>query len=74
MAFLERAKQIYEPPSAGAPYAVPLPDSEQPGRSAVYRHWRFQNSLLKTMDPNVGGGERTGISTLGEEKIGQHHA
>lgn len=57
MAFLERAKQIYEPPSVGASYAVPLPDSELPGRSAVYRHWRFQNGLLKSMDPNVGGGE-----------------
>lgn len=60
MAFLERAKQIYEPPSIGAPYAVPLPDSEQSGRSAVYRHWRFQNGLLKSMDPNVGVETRVG--------------
>lgn len=53
MAFLDRAKQIYAPPPAGSPYSVPLPSSEQPGRSPVYRHWRFQNELLKTLDPNV---------------------
>lgn len=60
MAFLERARQIYEAPSVGAAYALPLPDSEQPGRSAVYRHWRFQNGLLKSVDPNVGGRGRAG--------------
>ena len=65
--FLERAKQIYEPPSVGASYAVPLPDSEQPGRTAVYRHWRFQNGLLKSMDPNVGGRESGHLTPSGEE-------
>ncbi len=56
MAFLERAKQIYAPPPVGCPFGVPLPSSEQPGRSAVYRHWKFQDELLKSMDPNVGEG------------------
>lgn len=56
MAFLDRAREISVPPPAGSPYGVPLPNSEQPGRSAVYRHWRFQDELLKSMDPNVGGG------------------
>lgn len=55
MAFLERAKELSVPPPAGSPYGVPLPHSELPGRSAVYRHWRFRDGpLLKTMDPNVG--------------------
>lgn len=56
MAFLDRAREISVPPPAGSPYGVPLPNSEQSGRSAVYRHWRFQDELLKSMDPNVGGG------------------
>ena len=55
MAFLERAQQIALPPPAGSPYGVPVPNSEQSDRSAVYRHWRFQNELLKSMDPNVCG-------------------
>lgn len=53
MAYLERAKEFYAPPPVGSPYSVPLPGSEQTGRSRVYRHWRFQGELLKTLDPNV---------------------
>ncbi|KAI4156419.1 MAG: hypothetical protein LQ341_000010 [Variospora aurantia] len=53
MAFLERGCQIAAPPPAGSPYSVPLPNSAQPGRSAVYRHWRFQDGLLNTLDPEI---------------------
>ncbi|KAL8853314.1 MAG: hypothetical protein Q9221_001790 [Calogaya cf. arnoldii] len=53
MAFLERAKQIAIPPPPGSPYSVALPDSAQPGRSPVYRHWRFQDELLKSLDPEI---------------------
>ncbi|KAL8833046.1 MAG: hypothetical protein Q9170_004551 [Blastenia crenularia] len=53
MAFLERGGQISQPPPAGCPYSIALPKSEQPGRSAVYRHWRFQEGLLKTLDPDI---------------------
>ena len=52
-AVLDRAKQIYAPPPSGSPYSVALPNSELPGRSAVYRHWRFKDGLLKSLDPNV---------------------
>ncbi|KAG8423232.1 medium-chain fatty acid-CoA ligase faa2 [Metarhizium acridum] len=41
-------------PPAGSPYGVPVPGSERPGRSAVYRGWRFRDrELLTTFDPNV---------------------
>ena len=53
MAYLERAKEFYTAPPVGSPYAIPLPGSEQEGRSQVYRHWRFQDDLLKTLDANV---------------------
>ncbi|KAL9584085.1 MAG: hypothetical protein Q9212_002332 [Teloschistes hypoglaucus] len=53
MAFLERAKQIAAPPPPGSPYSVPVPNSQEPGRSLVYRHWRFPDGLLKTLDPDV---------------------
>ncbi|KAL8952710.1 MAG: hypothetical protein Q9222_001409 [Ikaeria aurantiellina] len=53
MAFLERAAQVAAPPPPGSPYSIALPGSNQPGRSAVYRHWRFQDDLLKTLDPDV---------------------
>lgn len=41
-------------PPPGSPYGVPVPGSERPGRSAVYRGWRFRDrELLTTYDPNV---------------------
>jgi len=45
-------KTIATPPPPGSPYALPLPGTERPNRTAVYRHWRFQNGpLLETYDP-----------------------
>lgn len=52
-AHLELAKDYRTPPSAGSPYSVPVPGTEQPGRSATYRHWRFKDGILKSLDPNV---------------------
>ncbi|CAK7271708.1 medium-chain fatty acid-CoA ligase faa2 [Sporothrix epigloea] len=41
-------------PPPGAPYAVPVPDSTTPNRTAVYRHWRFRDSpLLESLEPDV---------------------
>ncbi len=53
MAYLERAKEFNASPPHGAPYSLPVPDSEQAGRSAIYRHWRFKDGILKSLDPNV---------------------
>lgn len=50
---VERAQAIIPPPPPGAPYSVSLPGSEQPGRSAVYRHWRHKDGLLYTLDADV---------------------
>lgn len=55
MAALERAKELHAPPPVGSPYSVPIPNSEQPGRSAVYRHWRCQDKLVERLDPEVSG-------------------
>ncbi|KAH7320920.1 hypothetical protein B0I35DRAFT_407944 [Stachybotrys elegans] len=47
-------KRVSEPPPPGSPYGVPLPGSERPGRSAIYRHWRFRDQPLATsIDPEV---------------------
>ena len=54
VAYLELAKDYHSPPPAGGPYSVTVPGTEQPGRSATYRHWRFRDGLLKSLDPNVG--------------------
>lgn len=51
--YLQLAKDYHGPPPAGSPYSVTLPGTEQPGRSATYRHWRFKDGLLKSLDPNV---------------------
>ena len=45
--------EIARPPPPGAPYSVSLEGSELPGRSQVYRHWRFKDALLETLDPEV---------------------
>jgi long-chain acyl-CoA synthetase len=48
------AKDLHKAPAPGAPYSLPIPNSERDGYSAVYRHFRFVNKpLLKTLDPNV---------------------
>ena len=33
-----------------------LPHSEKPDRSKIYRHWRFQDGLIETLDPAVRTG------------------
>lgn len=55
MAHLELAKDYHTAVPHGAPYSVTVPGSQQPGRSAVYRHWRFKDGPLKSLDPNVRG-------------------
>ncbi|KAI9752787.1 MAG: ubiquinol-cytochrome c reductase core subunit 1 [Chaenotheca gracillima] len=47
------AKEIAVPPPVGSPYSVALPGSETEGRSKVYRHWRFKDGPLKTLDPSI---------------------
>lgn len=47
-------KTLSTPPPPGSPYAVPLPGTERPGRTPIYRHWRFRDGpLLATFDPSV---------------------
>ncbi|KAI1083840.1 long-chain-fatty-acid-CoA ligase [Whalleya microplaca] len=47
-------KQISASPPPGAPYALPVPGTEKEGRSAIYRHWRFQDKpLLDTYVPEI---------------------
>ncbi|KAG9695462.1 acetyl-CoA synthetase-like protein, partial [Aureobasidium melanogenum] len=50
---LARANEIKAPPPPGAPYSVPLEGSEESGRSKVYRHWRFKDGLLHSLDPQI---------------------
>lgn len=46
--------KISAPPPPGAPFALPVPNSATPNRSAVYRHWRFRDSpLLETLESEV---------------------
>ncbi|KAH8888195.1 long-chain fatty acid CoA ligase-like protein [Thozetella sp. PMI_491] len=44
-------KLAMTPPPPGTPYAAPLKGTERPGRSPIYRHWRFQDGpLLARLD------------------------
>ena len=50
---LENAKKVIPPPPPGAANSVPIPGSEQKGRSPVYRHWRQKDGLIHTLDPDI---------------------
>ncbi|KAF2840289.1 long-chain-fatty-acid-CoA ligase/ protein binding protein [Patellaria atrata CBS 101060] len=50
---VQRAATLQPPPPKGSPHGVALPGTKRDGRSAIYRHWRFQDELLKTLDPSV---------------------
>jgi long-chain acyl-CoA synthetase len=50
---IERARELQGAPEPGKPVSVPVPGSQREGRSAVYRHWRFQDALVETLDPKV---------------------
>lgn len=47
------AEAVQVPAPPGAPHSVPVPGTEQQDRTAVYRHWRFKDGIMKTVDPNV---------------------
>jgi long-chain acyl-CoA synthetase len=50
---LARAEELKREPPKGTPYSVPIPGTEQPGRSPIYRAWNTQKELITTLDPQV---------------------
>jgi long-chain acyl-CoA synthetase len=50
---LAKAEELKQEPPKGTAYSVPIPGTEQPGRSRVYRAWNAQKELLTTLDPQV---------------------
>ncbi|KAI9725514.1 MAG: hypothetical protein M1828_003185 [Chrysothrix sp. TS-e1954] len=48
---VENAEPYRPPPPPGAPHSIALPGTKKDGRSDVYRHWRFTDGLLQTLDP-----------------------
>ncbi|KAL5355449.1 hypothetical protein BJX96DRAFT_141328 [Aspergillus floccosus] len=50
---LARAEELKQEPPKGTPYSVPIPGTEQPGRSPIYRAWNAQKELVTTLDPQV---------------------
>ncbi|WEW56339.1 medium-chain fatty acid-CoA ligase faa2 [Emydomyces testavorans] len=55
--FKARALELAEPGPKGSPDSIPIPGSEKPGRSKVYRHSKIgRGELLRTLDPKVRTG------------------
>jgi len=50
---IRKAKEFRQTPKQGEPYSVAVPGSQKEGRSPVYRHWRFKDGLLETLDPAI---------------------
>lgn len=53
MTAVAEATKLIQPPPLGSPYSIPLPNSQQTGRSQVYRHWRRGDGMLYSLDPAV---------------------
>ncbi|KAK6004296.1 hypothetical protein QM012_009146 [Aureobasidium pullulans] len=49
----ELLQQLREGPPKGSPFSVALSNSQVPGRSSIYRNWKFHDALLSTLDPNI---------------------
>ncbi|KAG9947959.1 acetyl-CoA synthetase-like protein, partial [Aureobasidium melanogenum] len=49
----ELLDQLREGPPKGSPFSVALNNSQIPGRSSIYRNWKFQDALLTSLDPNI---------------------
>lgn len=48
------AASLMVPPPPGSPYALPIPGSEQPGCTPIYRNFRFvQGPVLQALDPEA---------------------
>lgn len=52
-ATLAEAARAHAPPPPGSVQSVALEGSQQSGRSKIYRHWRYRDGLLKSIDPGV---------------------
>ncbi|KAI5457976.1 hypothetical protein BGZ63DRAFT_492822 [Mariannaea sp. PMI_226] len=47
-------KRLSTLPPPGSPYGLPVPGTERPNRSAIYRHWAVRDEpLLTTLDPEI---------------------
>lgn len=52
-AYLKYAEELQGPPAKGQPHSLPLSNSQKPGRTPIYRHYKFRDGLLETLDPEV---------------------
>lgn len=50
---VDRALSLQGLPPPGQPHSAPVPGTEREGRTAVYRHWRFVDGCLESLDPTV---------------------
>ncbi|KAM5342933.1 hypothetical protein ACJ41O_013899 [Fusarium nematophilum] len=47
-------KKLSTPPPPGSPYGLPIPGSERPNRTAVYRHWAVRDEpLVTSLEPET---------------------
>lgn len=50
---IQRAAELQGIPPAGQPHSVPVPGTATETRTGAYRHWRFVDGMLETLDPKV---------------------
>ncbi|KAH7031968.1 long-chain-fatty-acid-CoA ligase/ protein binding protein [Macrophomina phaseolina] len=50
---VQRATEFQGLPPHGKPHCVPVPGTATETRTGAYRHWRFVDGLLETLDPTI---------------------
>lgn len=51
-AHVQRSEELGTPAPKGKQISIAVAGSSQPGRTAVYRHWKCQDGLIDALDPN----------------------
>lgn len=56
---VQRAAEVQGLPPANKPHSVTVPGTATETRTATYRHWRFPDGPLETLDERVSWSGRT---------------
>lgn len=50
---VQKAKELHKPPEKGQAHSIAVPNSTKSGRTPVYRHFRFPDGPIETLEPSV---------------------
>lgn len=69
-AFIARSRELDAPPPEGTPASVPIPGTELPGRTPIYRAWTAQKESVSNLEPEVSSTPQLYLPKVAENKGG----